>query len=176
MIVRYLGAFVLSCLVGVAMFPASGRAITIYTPDLTVQPGGTVTVPVMIDAVDNLAGLKIVITYDDKLFAYTGGAKTPAATSLMHIVNDRKPGRLVLVMAGARGIRGEKIAVFEFRFTAKEGIKQKTPTELRITESQLMSDALKDLKHDTKPFRIAIVPTPAAPKSNASAIGKGRAL
>ena len=168
MVLRSIRVVVLICLTGVALFPASGSAITIYMPDLSVKPGDSFTVPVMIDAIDNLAGLKIVVTYDDKVLTYSKGQKTPAANSLMHIVNDRQSGRLVLVMAGARGIRGEKLSVFQFEFTAASSIAKETKTELRIVESQLMSDALKDLKHDTKPFRIAIIPAPASPKSDAA--------
>lgn len=163
MITRTQMGILLGCLLTFWLNPSIGHAVMIYAPDISVKSGDAVTVPVMIDDVDNLAGLKLVITYDDKVLTYIGGSKTPVSTSLMHIVNDRKSGRLVLVMAGARGIHGKNVNVFEFRFTAAAEINKKTLTELRIVESQLMSDALKDLKHENKPFRVAITPAETPP-------------
>ncbi|MFH1982439.1 MAG: cohesin domain-containing protein [Pseudomonadota bacterium] len=153
---------ILICALLFSLRPSAGLAVTVYSPDVSVRSGETITVPVMIDDLDNLAGLKLVIVFDETVLTYAGGAKTPLATTFMYIVNDRQPGRLVLVMAGARGIGGKKITVFEFRFTTSVEIKKAIQTELRIVESQLMSAELKNIKHDTKPFRVAIFPTAPA--------------
>lgn len=158
MVKRYVGLFLLFSLLLFSVGASASHALTIYTPEIMTAPGETVDVPVMLDDVPNLAGLKIVISYDTVLLSYAGGAKTAGTASLMHIVNDRNPGRLVLVMAGARGIHGKDMAVFTFRFKVDAAVRKKTVTELRITESQLMSDALKDLKHDARRFRVTILP------------------
>ena len=135
--------------------------MTVYAPAVSAAAGETITVPVMIEGLENLAGLKLVINYDETVLTYAGGAKTPAAAAFMHVVNDRKPGRLVLVMAGAQGIGGQKIAIFAFRFTAAGDIRKETMTELHIVESQLVSADLKNIDHDNKPFRVAILPAAA---------------
>ena len=78
----------------------------IYIPPLSAASGSTVQVPVMIDEVGNLAGIKLVMRYDPALLTFKRGAKTSHTDSLMHIINSKNPGVLILVMAGARGIKG----------------------------------------------------------------------
>jgi hypothetical protein len=76
----------------------------------------------------------------------------------MHIVNDKKPGLLIVVMAGARGIKGKEFSIFTLTFEIKKGLKGNHTTEIIITEVQLMSDQLKDIKTKTTVHPITILP------------------
>lgn len=130
-----------------AVVGLSGTAVgtEISIPALEVEPGKTVEVPIMIDRTDNLAGLKLVLTYDHKIFKYKSSAKSKHTAPLMHIVNDRTPGRLIIVMAGATGIKGENFPLFTLTFAALEGLNGNHTTGVKITEVQLMSDKLKEI-------------------------------
>lgn len=141
----------------VLMLTASaGTAAELSLPAVAGAPGETVTIPVMIDAVENLAGIKLVMTYDVDFLAFQKAAKTRATASLMHIVNDRKPGMLIIVMAGARGIRGRDFPLLRLDFTIKASVRPPAETALDITAIQLMSDKLKEFpgKARVHPVRI----------------------
>ena len=76
----------------------------------------------------------------------------------MHIVNDKKPGILIVVMAGAKGIKGEKIPLMVFRFMVNQSLKSETRTNLKISDAQLMSDKLKEITYTTRlePITISV--------------------
>ena len=141
--------FVLIVLTAISVFlPAAASSATeLSIPEIKGKAGLSINVPIMIDTVDNLAGVKIVLQYDKNLLTYKGSGRTKQTSSLMHIVNDKKPGTLVIVMAGARGIKGENFSIFSLTFEVKKGLKQEIKTDFKITEVQLMSDQLKNIKH-----------------------------
>lgn len=142
------------CLTGAA------PAVTLYTPAATAHAGQTVEIPVMIDRIDNLAGMKLVLKYDAGVLKYIEGEKTKHTASLMHVVNDKNPGVLIIVMAGARGIKGEDISLFSLHFEASPAVKQRASANLRITELQLMSDTLVEVAAAIKVNDVTVIPIP----------------
>ena len=62
-----------------------------------------------IDKADKLAGMKFTIDYPARFLEYKTAQKASAFNSFMQVVNDKKPGRLILVMASATGISGENL-------------------------------------------------------------------
>ena len=112
----------------------------------------------MIDRVDNLAGVKLVLNYDPKTLIFKKGTKTEQTDDLMHIVNDKKPGLLILVMAGAKGIKGKDFPILRLTFEIREGLKGNHTTEIKIKEVQLMNDQLKEIKVKTISNPILILP------------------
>ena len=133
-------------------------ATEIKIPPVTAKSGQAVEIPIMIDEVDNLAGVKLVMTYDPEILTYKAGMKTKETESLMHIVNDRKPGVLIVVMAGAKGIKGKDFPIFTLTFEVKKDLKEKHNTQISITESQLMGDDLKERKSTVVTHPITILP------------------
>ena len=121
-------------------------ATEIRISPLTARPGQTIDIPITIDEIDNLAGVKLVMSYDPEILVFKKGAKTKQTDSLMHVVNDKKPGQLIVVMAGARGIKGKNIPIFTLTFEVKSGLKGNHATRIAVTEAQLMSDQLKEIK------------------------------
>ena len=149
-ILSWLVIFLFLC----AAHPAFGTELII--PALTAKPGNTITIPIRIDSVDNLAGIKLVIQYDKNLLTYKKADKTEHTSSLMHIVNDKNPGVLILVMAGPKGIKGKDFSIINLTFNVTSGLKGNHTTQLKITESQLMSDQLKDIKHTINALSLTI--------------------
>lgn len=121
-------------------------ATELRIPPLSSRSGQTIEVPILVDEVENLAGVKLVMSYDPEILVFKKGAKTKQTDSLMHVVNDKKPGQVIVVMAGARGIKGKKIPVFTLTFDVKSGLKGNHTTRIAVTEAQLMSDQLKEIK------------------------------
>ncbi len=132
-------------------------AAVITIPEVEATPGGAIELPVKIDAVDNLAGVKLAITYNTDHLTFTEAEKTQATSPLMHIVNDKHPGRLIVVMAGARGIGGKDLSILTLRFQVKPEVVPPAETRIEITEVQLMSDQLKDIPYDVRIGKIRIV-------------------
>jgi len=130
----------------------------LYTPPIKGKSGQSIDIPIMIDQIDNLAGLKLVLKYDPKILIYKKTTKTDQTASLMHIVNDKKPGLLVVVMAGPKGIKGKKLSIFSLTFETKKGLKSNHTTSIKITEVQLMNDQLKDIECKTRLSPVTIIP------------------
>ena len=124
--------------------------ICTHIPGITARSGQSVDIPIMIDQVDNLAGLKLVIKYDPKILTFKKGVKTKHSDSLMHIINNKKPGRLIVVMAGAKGIRGKDFPILNLTFEIKAGLKENHVTNIEISDLEMMSDQLKDITCNVK--------------------------
>lgn len=124
---------------------------TAFLPEIQAQGHKKIAIPLVVSKVDNLAGLKVVISYDQEILAYQGEHKAGIAGSLMHLVNAKTPGTLVLVMAGARGIAldDQPIIQFLFKILPESTDKTENSTLLKITEIQVMNDQLKTLSVQT---------------------------
>jgi len=133
-------------------------AAELSIPPQTAKAGTSVAVPLMIDTIDNLAGIKIVIEYDRKLLHFTKGEKTKKTNSLMHVINDKVPGKLIIVMAGARGIGGKRFPILILTFETAKDLKKEQSAGIEIIDVQLMSDQLKDIEHTVKVNPLAIMP------------------
>jgi len=136
--------------------------IDLFIPSVEVETGQTIDIPIMLDQVDNLAGVKLVMKYDPNILVFKKSTKTEHTSSLMHIANDKKPGLLIVVMAGPRGIKGKDFSILSLQFDTKKDLKSNHTTLLKITEVQLMSDQLKELTCNIKTNPIKILPVKAA--------------
>jgi len=135
---------------------AEAGAVELFLPQAKVKRGDTFTVPIMIDQIDNLAGVKLILSYDPATLLFRDGRKTPQSQSMMHLINDKKPGRLVVVMASAKGIGGKDLAIIHLVFQALEQGPPNRSARIDILEAQLMSDQLKDVPCHIKPGTLKI--------------------
>lgn len=126
-------------------------ATEVYATSLTVKDASMVEVPVGIDNVEKLAGIKLVINFDKEMLSFKEGQKTKNTQAMMHVINDKNPGRLVVVMAGATGISGTNFPLIHLQFTVKNARKSNFSTRIEIVECQLMSDKLVEIKCSVKP-------------------------
>jgi len=151
---------------------AWGTELTI--PPADVKAGQSVRIPVMIDKTDNLAGVKLSIAYDKTLLTFKKAEKTEHTSSLMHIVNDKNPGLLIIVMAGAKGVKGENFPILFMEFTVSQDIAEKKTVKMEVKESQLMSDTLKDAEHKVSVHPLTILPAQAGDQSPAASSEAGK--
>ncbi len=154
----FAGSLFLSCVM-LVLTALSVSAAEIRIPAVNGTAGQTISIPIRVDQIENLAGLKIVVLYDPDIIEYQASQKTKHTASLMHVVNDKKPGRLVIVMAGAKGISGKNMDLIELHFKIREFTtvsEKEIRTALELPEIELMSDQLVPLDYTTKiePIRI----------------------
>jgi len=156
---------------GLMAFHTPALGVELTFPAVEIDPGGGFEMPVMVDGVENLAGVKLSLSYDQRVLTFKKAEKTRATTSLMHIVNDKKPGVLIIVMAGARGIKGKKFPLLRLSFEAKTPDNLPHETKIEVKEIQLMSDQLKDLpaKIVSRPILIRIPEKPVKTENSAEA-------
>ena len=137
-----------------ATSPAWGAELRI--PDLKGKSGQEVRVPLVIDQTANLAGVKLILHYDKELLTFKEGARTQETQSLMHIINDKTPGKLIIVMAGARGIQGRDMTLLTLTFVIKKGLIGNHTTVIEAPEVQLMGDDLKEIECKVKAGTLVI--------------------
>ncbi|ETR74651.1 MAG: cellulosome anchoring protein [Candidatus Magnetoglobus multicellularis str. Araruama] len=128
-------------------FGAEKKAQLIFS-EMSVVPGQKVKIPVILDHVPNMAGIKLALKFDKDLLTYVKSEKTKSTASLMHIVNDKHPGKLVIVMAGARGVPVNNQSIMNLYFEINKVIPKPVDTKFKVTELQLMSDSLKELPYE----------------------------
>lgn len=150
-------AFLLGFILGLFFLSASVWATELQIPPVQGKAGQDIRVPLILDEINNLAGLKLILHYDKDILIYKEGEKSPALQSLMHIINDKTPGKLIIVMAGARGIKGKRMTVLTLTFKIREGIAGKRTTAIEIPEVQLMSDDLKEIECKARAGTISIL-------------------
>jgi len=139
--------------------PVFGAELTILAiPDLRGASGEDIRVPLVVDQVEHLAGVKLVINYDKELLAFKGGVRSKSTDSMMHVINDKTPGKLIVVMAAARGIAGKDVTLLTLFFSLKKGLTDHRETLIETTEVQLMGDDLKDIPCKAKAGKITISP------------------
>jgi hypothetical protein len=118
----------------------------LYIPELKDAEASRLDIPLKLDQAQNLAGVKLVLAYDKNILEFKKAFKTKDSSSLMHIVNSKKPGRLIIVMAGAMGISGHDITLLTIRFRLKQKIIADINTLVKITAAELMNAKLKSVK------------------------------
>ena len=136
--------------------PAWG--VELQIPSLTGKAGQEIKVPLVLDQVGNLAGVKLVLHYDKDILIFKEGSKSEATQSLMHIINDKTPGKLIIVMAGARGVQGKGMTILTLTFGIKKGVAGNHEKAIEISEAQLMSDDLKEIECKVRTGSIEILP------------------
>ncbi len=144
-------------LMAASMIFSAAWGTELYIPALEAKSGQSVEIPIMMDQTDNLAGVKLVIKYDADILEFKKADKTKQTSSLMHIVNDKNPGIIVVVMAGAKGIKGKDFPILSMNFEVKKDIKNKKDAKIEIKEAQLMSDQLKDITCNIKVSPLVIL-------------------
>jgi hypothetical protein len=121
------------------------QAAELYTAPVRMNKGSLISIPILIDQVSGLAGVKLVMAYDAEVLKFREGQKTPVSQSLMHVINDQKPGRLIVVMAGATGVSGKDVSFINLTFAVVKPPKNPGGTKIEVTEAQLMTDQLKEI-------------------------------
>lgn len=144
----FMHGFGLVSLIAVLLTAPSVWAAQVTIGAATAGPGATVTLPVTVDKVEKLAGFKLVMSYDAGALSFQKIQKSPKTNGLMDVVNDKKPGQLIVVMAGARGISGEAMPLFDLVFEVKSAVAGQT--EINPVSVECMSEDLKPIPAEVK--------------------------
>jgi hypothetical protein len=150
------GIFLGVALIIFGAFPAWGTEL--HIPAMKGRSGHDIQVPLIIDQVVNLAGVRLVLNYDKELLTFNEGNRSQGTQSLMHIINDKTPGKLIIVMAGARGIQGKEMTILTLTFAIKKGLIGNHRTAIEVPELQLMGDDLKEIECKVRPGSLVILP------------------
>ncbi|MBW1763593.1 MAG: hypothetical protein JRJ23_02465 [Deltaproteobacteria bacterium] len=148
----------ITCMLSSIISVSTTRAIEVQIPAVEGRSGQTINVPVIIDETDNLAGIKLVMSYDKDTLMFKKSSKTEHTGEFMHVTNDKIPGELIVVMASPKGISGKGFPILNLTFGIKSGIKEKKNTQISISKVQLMSDKLKEEKGGINIKPITILP------------------
>lgn len=106
------------------------------------EKGGNVSYTVSADEAEALAGLKVSMSFPAGSLTYQSYKLDPALKNFMHLVNDKKPGKLILVAASANGVSGKPLNLFSLVFKRTENQEKGA---LQVTGYELMSDSLKKI-------------------------------
>ncbi len=118
-------------------------------PQSPENPGN---IALVIDHAEKIAGLKIIFTYDSNLLSFVKATKAKATSSFMHVVNDKSPGKIIVVMASAKGITGDNLPLLHLEFTRTENFPDKVRT-ISVNQVQLMDENLKEIKGNNPEYR-----------------------
>jgi hypothetical protein len=107
-----------------------------------------------IDKAEKLAGMKLTITYPEQYLEFKTAEKTSTFNSFMHVINDKNPGKLVIVMASAKGVSGDDLKLFDFTFSPIPG-NPAVSYRIEPMECQLMSENLQEIPCEASSTSIA---------------------
>jgi glutamine phosphoribosylpyrophosphate amidotransferase len=128
------------------IFVSAAPAAELSIPQITGTQGETVKLHVFVNKVDNLAGIKLALVYDKNILKYVKAEKTTHTANMLYVVNDKVPGRLIIVMAATKGLAGEDVALVQMTFELLKDVKKEEKVTLQIIEAELMSDKLKRIE------------------------------
>lgn len=142
----------------VSQRPVLAEEATLLISPVVIQSGHSFIVPVNIDQVENLAGIKLVLQYDSTVLKYEKTEKSEKTSQLMQVVNDKKPGKLIVVMAGAKGVSGTEMELLSLHFKTPASLKEKIVSKIQIVDIELVSDQLKTIPCKLSDAEIMILP------------------
>lgn len=120
---------------------ANGAGLS-FVPGDEADPG---SFSLVIDKAEKIAGMKLTISYNKELLVFKKAEKTEATSSFLHVVNDKKPGQLIIVMASAKGVSGVNMPLLQLVFEkSASGVRDKY--SVTVTQVQLMTEDLKEVK------------------------------
>ncbi len=116
----------------------------IYISSVKHKAKGYIEIPIMIDQVNKLAGVRLTIRYDSKTLIFKKGIKTKYSDPLICVINSKIPGKLIIVMAGANGISGKKFPLIKLMFEIKQ-IKKVSSSWIKIVSAEFVSEQLESI-------------------------------
>ena len=98
----------------------------------------------VIDDAKKIAGMKVTIAYDKDVLILKGADKSKATGSFLHVVNDKYPGKIIIVMASAKGVSGVNVELCHIDFEKKTG-NNTSETKISVIQLQLMDENLVEI-------------------------------
>lgn len=125
--------------------PLIAAELTIKNKDTA----GKTSYDLILENIEKLAGMKISLEYKEAQMKYTAATKSTNLNSFLHVVNDKTPGKLVVVMASAKGISASEQLILTLQF--EKNNKTSSHPAITIKHCELMSEDLKEIKCNYTP-------------------------
>ncbi|MCB2173634.1 cohesin domain-containing protein [bacterium] len=136
-----IAAFLL-CTPIVSICQAANAHLSLIAQDIDT-PG---KITLVIDKVEKLAGMKVIITYDKDQLSFVRAEKGQPFSSFMHVVNDKTPGTLIIVMASAGGVSGTNLPLVHLTFSSNAH--PSGERVISVSYIQLMNADLQEISGD----------------------------
>jgi hypothetical protein len=130
--------------------PVKASTAELVIPAVEACEDQMVAIPIKMRNAGNLAGVRLILEYEPRHLAYDHAAKTTASNAFVHVVNEKRPGVLIVVMAGAKGIEQQDYTLLHLYFQARKTTAGRVVSKIRIHEFEAMDDQLKRLECDLK--------------------------
>lgn len=98
-----------------------------------------------VDHVDKLAGVKITLNYPPDYLHFESASKGTPFHSFIHVINDKTPGKLIFVMASAKGIPGSNLLLFTLHFKKLSPVSTSHKKQIQFSQCQLMDEGLQEI-------------------------------
>ncbi|WP_458774896.1 cohesin domain-containing protein [Desulforhopalus sp. 52FAK] len=102
-----------------------------------------------LDRIEKLAGVKLVINYPKDQLHFASARKGKTFNSFMHIVNDKIPGKIIVVMASAKGVSGSNLPLLTLNFSRIHSNALADNQSINPVQCQLMSEDLQEISCTT---------------------------
>lgn len=142
------------CLQGVSK--GNDAAETTLNTQITSNSDKTVLVELFLDKVELLAGMKVVMSYEKNVLQYKSMEKSASTQSLMSIANDKVHGKLIVVMAGAKGISGTNLPLMKLNFVSNHPVLTLDKINFSINSAEFMSEKLKNIPYKLGETKITV--------------------
>lgn len=98
-----------------------------------------------LEQIDKLAGLNLSINYPKDQFHFESAAKGEPFKSFLHVVNDKKPGKIIVVTASAIGVSGSNLHLLQLNFTKLQSDIKLDSSIFKQIHCQLMNETLQEI-------------------------------
>jgi hypothetical protein len=99
-----------------------------------------------VEPAERIAGIKAVFTYDARSVTFKEARKSEATASFLHVVNDRTPGRLVIVLASATGISAERVELCHLVFDLNDHQQPPPAPLIALEDIEIIDDLLNKIE------------------------------
>lgn len=112
----------------------------------TTEAGSpTTSLRVSVKDAPDLAGLKFVFEFNRNNYTYKEFDKSATTESMLHVVNDKYPGKLIVVMASATGQPTPDAELFTLRFSQIVSTLKPADLGFKVSKTELMSAHLAQI-------------------------------
>jgi len=137
----------------IAFFCAQAFAVELSVPEVEVDAGATIVVPINIDDATGLAGGDITLEYDSSIVRAISAKTTVLSSQLNAVPNEKLDGKVRLAMASLNGLDGGSGALLEIEF---EVIADSGSSPLTLSQAALFDSNVNDIAVTTKDGSITI--------------------
>lgn len=128
----------------------------IFIPEMAVNAGARVKVPIAVTKLDDIAGIRLRVRYDPGAVRFLSGVS--GIRSFIDVINNKKAGELLVVMAGPKGVTTGQRKIYHLAFEMNDSAKKENMPPFYITDAEMMNSKLKQVPCIVKIKDISVLP------------------